>query len=66
MTRTVKQIIDLLERNGWQYIGTKGDHHKFFKPGARRPIIVAGKAKDVLAEGTLSSILRESGLKETD
>ncbi|MBO4557465.1 MAG: type II toxin-antitoxin system HicA family toxin [Bacteroidales bacterium] len=64
MTRTVKQVIDLLEENGWQYIGTKGDHHKFFKKGARRPIIVAGKAKDVLAEGTLSSILREAGLKD--
>ena len=64
MTRTVKQVIDLLEANGWQYIGTRGDHHKFFKKGARRPIIVAGKAKDELAEGTLLSILREAGLKD--
>ena len=59
----VKQVIDLLEANGWRYIGTKGDHHKFYKEGARRPIIVAGKRNDVLAEGTLKSILRESGLK---
>jgi len=63
MTMKVKQVIDLLEANGWRYIGTKGDHHKFYKVGARRPIIVAGKRNDVLAEGTLKSILRESGLK---
>ena len=63
MKKTVKEVIDLLEVAGWHYINTKGDHHKFIKPGARRPIIVAGKRIDDLAEGTLQSILREAGLK---
>lgn len=63
MTITVRQVIDLLEANGWQYIGTSGDHHKFYKLGARRPIIVAGKSNDNLATGTLMSILREAGIK---
>lgn len=63
MKRTVREVIDLLEADGWHYIGTRGDHHKFFKEGARRPIIVAGKRNDDLAEGTLQSILREAGLK---
>ena len=52
----------MLEDNGWVYKSTKGDHHKFYKPGARRPIIVNGKASDDMKEGTLASILRESGL----
>ena len=63
MTKKVKEVIDLLEADGWHYIKTRGDHHKFFKPGAKRPIIVAGKRNDDLAEGTLKSILREAGLK---
>ena len=42
MTRKVKEVIDLLEAEGWHYVHTKGDHHKFYKPGARRPIIIAG------------------------
>lgn len=63
MKRTVRQLIQLLEDSGWNYIGTKGDHHKFYKPGARRPIIIAGNAKDDLPEGTVNSILREAGLK---
>lgn len=63
MTKKVYEVIDLLEAEGWHYIGTKGDHHKFFKKGARRPIIVAGKRNDDLAEGTLKSIFREAGLK---
>lgn len=63
MTKKVREVIDLLEANGWHYIRTKGDHHRFVKPGARRPIIVAGKRNQDLAEGTLQSILREAGLK---
>ena len=42
MTKKVKDVIELLKADGWQYLGSKGDHHKFYKPGARRPIIVAG------------------------
>ena len=63
MKMKVRQVIDLLEANGWHYIGTKGDHHNFYKEGARLPIIVAGKRNDYLAEGTTLSILREAGLK---
>lgn len=63
MKKTVKEVIQLLEDNGWHYIGTRGDHHKYYKEGARRPIIVPGKANDDLAQGTLQSILREAGLK---
>lgn len=66
MKMTVKQVIDLLEKNGWQYKSTKGDHHKFFKEGARRPIIVAGQRNTDLAEGTLKSILREAGITVND
>ena len=64
MTKKVKEVCKLLESNGWKYIHTKGDHHKFYKDGARRPIIIAGKANDDLAEGTYNSILREAGLKK--
>lgn len=63
MSKKVNEVISLLEADGWHYIGTRGDHHKFFKKGARRPIIIAGKRNDDLAEGTYQSILREAGLK---
>lgn len=66
MTMKVKQVIDLLEANGWFYVGTKGDHHKYYKAGVRRPIIIAGNNNDDLAEGTLKSIFREAGLKQSD
>jgi predicted RNA binding protein YcfA (HicA-like mRNA interferase family) len=63
MKKKVKEVIRILESNGWRYIGTRGDHHKYYKDGARRPIIVPGNGNDDLAEGTLQSIFREAGLK---
>ena len=63
MSKKVKEVIELLEAAGWHYVHTKGDHHKFYKEGAKRPIIIAGKNSSDLAEGTLQSILREAGLK---
>ena len=64
MTKKVKEVIDLLEVNGWQYLGTKGDHRKFAKPGYRRPVIVSGQLNQDMSEGTYRAILRETGLKQ--
>jgi predicted RNA binding protein YcfA (HicA-like mRNA interferase family) len=59
----VKDLIKLLEDNGWTYDRQSGSHRIFTKPGARRPIPVAGKLSDDLPKGTLNKILREAGLK---
>jgi len=63
MTKKVKEVIDLLEENGWEFVRMRGDHRVYYKDGAKRPIIVAGKLSSDMAVGTLKSILRESGLE---
>ena len=63
MAQKVKQVIDLLEENGWRCVRMKGGHRMYQKEGARRPIVVPGNLNDDMAVGTLNSILRESGLK---
>lgn len=63
MAQKVKQVIDLLEENGWRCVRMKGDHRMYQKEGDRRPIVVPGNLNDDMAVGTLNSILRESGLK---
>ena len=60
----VREIIRLIEDDGWFLVATKGSHRQFkhpFKPGR---VTVAGKPADDLAPGTLNSILKQSGLKE--
>lgn len=60
----VKEIIRVLEDEGWFLIATRGSHRQYkhsVRPGR---VTVAGKPSDDLAPGTLNSILKQSGLKE--
>ncbi len=61
----VKDVIKLLEENGWTQVRQSGSHRIFDKPGARRPIPVAGKLSDEVPRGTLGRILKEAGLKRS-
>ena len=63
MAQKVKQVIDLLEANGWRCVRTRGSHRVFTKEGAKRPIVVPNKLSNDLPIGTLKSILREAGLE---
>ncbi|WP_270490924.1 type II toxin-antitoxin system HicA family toxin [Bacteroides finegoldii] len=63
MTKKVKEVIVLLEKNGWTFVRIRGDHRIYYKEGAKRPIVVPGNLNDDLKDGTLNSILKEAGLK---
>lgn len=63
MTKKVKEVIVLLEKNGWTFVRIRGDHRIYYKEGAKRPIVVPGNLNDDLKGGTLNSILKEAGLK---
>ena len=63
MTKKVKEVIVLLEKNGWTFVRIRGDHRIYCKEGAKRPIVVPGNLNDDLKDGTLNSILKEAGLK---
>lgn len=64
--KKVKAVIALLEAKGWNYVRTRGDHWIYRKDGEPRPIPIPGNPNDDLAIGTLKSILRQAGLKESD
>ena len=63
MSKKVKEIILLLQMNGWHHSRTKGGHRIFTKPGAKRSIPVSGKESQDMPEGVYRRILREAGLK---
>ncbi len=60
----VRDVIRLLEEDGWYLIATKGSHRQFKHPHKPGRVTVAGKPSDELAPGTLNSILKQSGLKD--
>ena len=63
MTKKVKEVIVLLEKNGWTFVRIRGDHRIYYKEGAKRPIVVPGNLNDDLKDGTLISIFKVAGLK---
>jgi predicted RNA binding protein YcfA (HicA-like mRNA interferase family) len=60
----VKDVIRLLENDGWFPVATRGSHRQYKHPVRPGRVTVAGKPSEDLAPGTLNSILKQSGLKE--
>jgi predicted RNA binding protein YcfA (HicA-like mRNA interferase family) len=60
----VKDVIRLLEGEGWFLVATRGSHRQYKHPVRPGRVTVAGKPSDDLAPGTLNSILKQSGLKD--
>jgi predicted RNA binding protein YcfA (HicA-like mRNA interferase family) len=61
---TVREVIRLLEEDGWYLAAQRGSHRQYKHPVKAGRVTVAGNVKDDLAPGTLNSILKQAGLKE--
>jgi predicted RNA binding protein YcfA (HicA-like mRNA interferase family) len=59
----VSEVLDLLRRDGWSLVGTRGSHRQFKHSSKPGRVTVAGKPSDDLPPGTLNSILKQAGLK---
>ena len=61
---TVREVIRLLEADGWYLVATKGSHRQYKHKIKAGRVTVAGKPSEEVAPGTLNSILKQSDLKE--
>jgi len=59
----VRDILKMLEQEGWHCVRTKGSHRQFKHPTKPGTITVAGNLSLDLPPGTLNSILKQAGLK---
>jgi len=60
----VREVIAVLEDDGWSLVRTRGSHRQFrhsMKPGT---VTVAGKLSVDIPAGTLASIYKQAGLKK--
>jgi predicted RNA binding protein YcfA (HicA-like mRNA interferase family) len=60
----VRDIIKMLEKDGWHLIVTKGSHRQYKHPIKSGRVTIAGHPNDDLAPGTINSILKQAKLKE--
>jgi len=64
MPMKVKELVALIQADGWKLARQKGSHRQFHhlsKPGT---VTVAGKDSVEIPPGTLNSVLKQAGLKK--
>lgn len=64
MAKKVKEVIAIIEANGWHHVRTRGSHRIYRHASSSRAVAVPGKASDQLRPGTLAQIRRDTGLEE--
>jgi predicted RNA binding protein YcfA (HicA-like mRNA interferase family) len=60
----IRDIIKLLEGEGWYLAATKGSHRQYKHPAKSGRVTIAGHPNHDLAPGTLNNILKLAKLKE--
>jgi predicted RNA binding protein YcfA (HicA-like mRNA interferase family) len=59
----VKQVIKMLEKDGWYLERTKGDHRQFKHPTKKGRVTVSGHLSETLDQELLNSIFKQAGWK---
>ena len=62
----VRDVIAMLERDGWFLVRTKGSHRQYKHNVKSGLVTVPGASSDDLAPGTLNSVLKQAQLKGKD
>ena len=61
--KKVKEIIKMIEADGWQVVAQKGSHRQYKHQVKKGRVTVPGKLSDDLHPKTEQSILKQAGLK---
>jgi predicted RNA binding protein YcfA (HicA-like mRNA interferase family) len=59
----VRELIALIEADGWLQVRQKGSHRQFHHPSKSGTVTVSGKPSVDVPSGTLNSALKQAGLK---
>lgn len=60
----VKELINLIEADGWAQVRQRGSHRQFKHPEKPGIVTVAGKPNVDVPPGTLNNALKQAGLKK--
>ena len=58
----VKEVINLIEKEGWFLVRTKGSHRQYKHPSKSGLVTIAGKPSLDIPVGTLKSIFKQAGI----
>jgi predicted RNA binding protein YcfA (HicA-like mRNA interferase family) len=58
----VRELIRLVEKDGWIHVRTTGSHRQFHHPRKPGTVTIAGKPSVDVPPKTMASVLRQAGL----
>jgi predicted RNA binding protein YcfA (HicA-like mRNA interferase family) len=58
--RKVRDIIKIIEADGWYYVNSTGDHHHFLHPTKKGKVTIPGRASADLKPDTWRSVLKQA------
>jgi predicted RNA binding protein YcfA (HicA-like mRNA interferase family) len=61
-TYSSREVIEILEANGWTYKNTRGSHHHYENKATGKKVTVKHPAK-IIPIGTLKNISRQTGIR---
>jgi predicted RNA binding protein YcfA (HicA-like mRNA interferase family) len=64
MGMKVREVIELLEEDGWVKVAQRGSHRQFKHETKTGKVTVPGKLSSEVRRGTLKSILKQAGMEE--
>ncbi len=64
-TVKVRDLIRIVESDGWKHVRTTGSHRHFKHPLKPNVVTVPGHAGDDIPLGTMKAILKAAGLENT-
>jgi predicted RNA binding protein YcfA (HicA-like mRNA interferase family) len=60
----IRDVIKLIEADGWYLVTTKGSHRQYKHPTKSGRVTIAGHLNDDLAPGTLNSVFKQAQLQK--
>ena len=64
MPMKVRDLIALIEGDGWRLVRSKGSHRQYRHPTKPGTVTVAGNPSVDIPPGTLNNVLKQAGLKK--
>ena len=59
----VRDVIRMVERDGWRHVTTRGSHRQFRHPIKPGKVTIPGKPGDDVGPKLWASIMKQAGLK---
>ena len=64
MPTKVKDLLALIEADGWFQVRQRGSHRQYHHANKAGTVTVSGKPSVEVPPGTLNSVLKQAGLKK--